>query len=138
MKRPDGTPRYISMEMRPVYDVQKFAFYDEPVGYDENGAFIRWDHDGYVRREAKDGTITEWFSRPTLQIAINTLPHCNFFKFNKDGSVLVINEAYTWFWGPLVEVQPIMNVYDDYNPVRDCGCGGDFRCCGYDPYDPYD
>ena len=140
--RPDNTPPYTSIEARPVYDKDLYGEFWISVHKSPDGMRITWvNHEGYVKRVAPDGTITEWYIRPTIQsIVDNSLAISSeglFTKFNKDGSIFERARYGEWFWGPqTIECEPysIEDEEDDgYYSDDNCGCGNDYRCCGWYP-----
>jgi hypothetical protein len=139
--RPDNTPPYTSFMERPVYDV--YAYYDplRAEHYFADGSFIWWSRSlEYVKWVQADGTLTEWFERPTIQTIVDksltNMSDSRFTKFNKDGSVFEHGAYGDWFWGPqTIECEPYsIDEVDDDSYSDDCGCHNDYRCCGWYPH----
>jgi hypothetical protein len=137
--RPDGTPPYLSMEARPVYDEVENSAYNEPIYNGKDGNYIVWEMNGNVTRYTPDGTKTIWYKRTTLQDVVNSKLEGCYTKFNSDGSVYDRTPSYVWFFGPKnIVCEPYEIHAEGYIDDDDCGCHGHYRCCGYRTWRPYD
>ena len=134
--RPDNTPPYTSMAERPIYDTERYKNYIRPVRTYPDRSWTEWvPAEGYVRHTAANGTIFEWYARPTIQQIWCRNNEGTYTQFNKDGSIFEAASYGNWFWGPQdIEVLPSpIDEDQDESYSDDCGCHNDYRCCGWYP-----
>lgn len=136
--RTDGTPPYISMEPRPVYDEKKYGGYMEPLHIAEDGTTIVWMDNGEVCRSTPDGTLTFWYPRITIKDALLFPAKGLFVKFNSDGSTVCVRNSVPWYWGLKNVSCDMYEIHqDNFDYEKDCGCKLDPTCCGNYKWEPY-
>lgn len=113
---------YHTLEKRPIIDpsIQDRVTLGNMVRtMTKDGTLYQWFHDGDVCRTAPDGTITTWWSAPTMNDMINRTPdeamYCRFYSSGAIGMRLYNKDYY---WGPLISGEPIIGE----NQVTTCYC----------------
>ena len=128
---PNSQLKFQIMEKCPIYKISSGFYW--PAATDSNKNKIIWDIDyKRVQRFAKDGTITTWFTRPTIQDVYNGRYGTGCcVKFNSDGSIYINwSDGNTWYYGPLID-GIYEDAYDTYDDTESCERCGSFSChCG--------